>query len=461
MTKITVKGEVDDRAVEQLKRCVENDDAPYAALLPDGHVGYSMPIGGVVGYRNYVSPSGVGYDIGCGNKAVFTSLHYQDVREDLPRIMDEIVDRISFGVGRVNNEPLDHPILDRINHATHKDIRAMLPKARKQLGTVGAGNHYVDLFREVDTDRLVIGVHFGSRGFGHGIASGFLALAQGKRFTDRATEGEMDAPPTLLHVDSALGYMYVEAMTLAGDFAHAGRDVVCDKVLEILGGESIREVHNHHNYAWLEEHGGERLWVVRKGCTPAFPGQEGFVGSTMGEPSVILRGRAAPPDGHTFRDIRAELRREEDQRSLLFSTVHGAGRVMSRTKAAGRMGARAECADRNCDFFVPFKQYRHEREIRGVREDERFTLCPAHPDGRMQKRRGRVADGLIDYSEVRSSLRGLGIELRGGAADEAPAAYKRLYEVLSYVDNTVEVTSRLVPVGVAMAGANTFDPWKD
>jgi tRNA-splicing ligase RtcB len=102
-------------------------------------------------------------------------------------------------------------------------------------------------------------------------------------------------------------------------------------VLEILGGVSTYEVHNHHNFAWRETHHGEDVWVIRKGCTPAFPGQEGFVGATMGEPSVILRGT----------DTAAG-------RALLHSTVHGAGRVMSRTQAAGRMGTRAECTVRDC-----------------------------------------------------------------------------------------------------------------
>jgi tRNA-splicing ligase RtcB len=254
----------------------------------------------------------------------------------------------------------------------------------------------------------------------------------------------MDSPPVLLPVDSELGQAYIAAMTLAGDYAYAGRDVVVDKVLEILGTTSTYEVHNHHNFAWRERHQGRDVWVIRKGCTPAFPGQEGFVGATMGEPSVILRGTDDPAG-------------EE----LLRSTVHGAGRVMSRTQAAGRMGTRMECGERDCPFWVTAGEYHHERKRAGLPEGARFTLCPRHPDARMIKRRGRVKQGLIDFDAVQARLRTSGIELRGGAADEAPDAYKRLDAVLAAHGSTVEIVHRLTPIGVAMAGADTFDPYKD
>jgi tRNA-splicing ligase RtcB (3'-phosphate/5'-hydroxy nucleic acid ligase) len=449
MIPIEVRGEVDERAQQQLRTCIESaEDAVGGVLCADGHVGYSQPIGGAVAYRDHISPSGVGYDIGCGNKAVATSLLYSDVRADLPRIMDEIFERISFGVGRSNNEQLDHPsaeVLDRIRKdAPMPGIKDLHATATKQLGTVGAGNHYVDLFRDDKTDRIWVGVHFGSRGFGHSIASGFLALAAGLGFEERVKEGEMDSPPVLLDVQSSLGHLYLESMKLAGDYAYAGRDVVCSKVLEILGAESVDEVHNHHNFAWEEEHQGRKCWVIRKGCTPAFPGQRGFVGATMGEPAVILAGVDSP-----------------DSASLLYSTVHGAGRVMSRTQAAGKMSNAAVCSERDCEEWVSWKAYAEERARRGLREDERLSLCPKHPDGKMKKRRIRTKAGAIDYRVVQDDLRQRGIELRGGAADEAPGAYKRLSEVLAYHAGTVEIQHTLIPVGVAMARGDTFDPYKD
>jgi tRNA-splicing ligase RtcB len=290
----------------------------------------------------------------------------------------------------------------------------------------------VDLFRDEADDRIWIGVHFGSRGFGHKTASGFLALAAGLPFGGRAVEGEMMSPPVVFPAGSGLGEAYAEAMALAGRYAYAGRDVVVDEVLDILGTTAHLEVHNHHNYAWQETVAGAPAWVVRKGATPAFPGQLGFVGATMGEPAVILEGVES-----------------DASRDALYSTVHGAGRAMSRTKAAGKIGTRMECSVRDCGFWVPRKEL------------TATTRCPDHPDAKLMKRRGRIRPGAIDFPTVQAELAAKGIELRGGAADEAPAAYKRLDEVLAHHAGTVRILHRLIPIGVAMAPAETFDPYKD
>lgn len=390
-------GPVELRAQQQIERCAARD-APYAVLCADHHVGYSQPIGGAVAYKDHVSPSGVGYDIGCGNKAVLTDLKLNEV--PVTMVMDDIARLIGFGVGRPNPEPVDHPVLEKIFKAEFKPQRKMIQMASNQLGTVGSGNHYVDLFVD-EKDRVWIGVHFGSRGFGHKTASGFLALAQGKGFEDRGTETSMDSAPTLFSTSSTLGQDYIAAMELAGEYAYAGRDMVCKKVLEILGAKEVESVHNHHNFAWKETHFGEEFWVVRKGCTPAFPGQKGFVGATMGDTSVILEGR----DG-------------EDSKEGLYSTVHGAGRVMSRTQAAGKV-----------------------KWIKGV---------PT-----------RVSTGVVDWENVQEEMMKNGIELRGGGADEAPECYKKLEKVLSYHGNTIKVLHHLRPVGVAMAGLDVVDPYKD
>ena len=389
-------GPVDERAKEQLERCATN--AVHAVLCADHHPGYSQPIGGAVAYEDFVSPSGVGYDIGCGNKAVRTNLRASEI--DIAKVMDEITSQIGFGVGRPNPEPVDHPVLDKIKNAEFRPQRRMIQLAAVQLGTVGAGNHYVDLFED-ESGRLWIGVHFGSRGFGHRTASGFLALARGMEFDAKAPEGEMDAPPTLLNINTDLGQSYIEAMNLAGDYAYAGRDVVVSKVLEILGAKSEEEIHNHHNFAWKESHFGTDMWVIRKGCTPAFPGQKGFVGSTMGDVSVILEGVDS-----------------EESKDALYSTVHGAGRVMSRTQAAGKV-----------------------RYVKGVRT--------------------RLKPGLVDWDRVRGEIKSKGIELRGGAPDEAPEVYKSLGEVLEHHGQTVKILHKLRPIGVAMAGEDIIDPYKD
>jgi tRNA-splicing ligase RtcB len=428
---IEVRGDVDPRAVDQLKRCAEAGDAVAAAMCADGHVGYSQPIGGVVAYKDYISPSGVGYDIGCGNKAVCTNLQYDDIKYDTSRIMDDIYSQISFGIGRRNNDRVDHSVLDAIHNAEFAPQRQLYDLAAKQLGTVGAGNHYVDLFK--DSEGFVwVGVHFGSRGFGHKTASGFLALAKGLRFTDHAPEGEMDSPPVLLPVDSNLGQSYIAAMELAGRYAYAGRNIVVDKVLQILDAQPTFEVHNHHNFAWNEVHNGESVWVIRKGCTPAWTGQFGFVGATMGENSVILRG----------------LEHSKAQKNLLYSTVHGAGRVMSRTKAAGKWRRRWTCNNRDCDWYQGPGEHKPE-------------FCPKCGHNKFGKVLIEMKPGLIDFESVKKTLVERGIELRGGAADEAPDAYKRLPDVLAAHSDTIEVVCELEPIGIAMAGLDTLDPYKD
>src|SRR4051794_14916509 len=138
-------------------------DAEFAVLCADHHPGYSQPIGGGIAYEGYVSPSGVGYDIGCGNKAVKTNLRAEDV--GVGGAMREISRRISFGMGQSARERIDHPVLDRIEHAEFEPQRKLAKLAREQLGTVGSGNHYVNVF--ADEDGVVwVGAHFGSRGFG-------------------------------------------------------------------------------------------------------------------------------------------------------------------------------------------------------------------------------------------------------------------------------------------------------
>jgi tRNA-splicing ligase RtcB len=425
-------GAVDERSLKQLERCMEAGGAEFGVLCADHHPGYSQPIGGGIAYEGYVSPSGVGYDIGCGNKASRTDLSRADLDAlgGVEKLMREITRRISFGMGVPATERVDHPVLDQIRNADFTPQRKLSQLAESQLGTVGSGNHYVNLMED-EEGFVWIGVHFGSRGFGHKTASGFLALAQGLPFGGRATEGEMDSPPVLFEIDSELGESYIAAMKLAGDYAYAGRDVVVAKVLEILGAEPTYEVHNHHNFAWQEEHFGRSYWVIRKGCTPARPGQEGFVGGSMGDESVILEG----------------VEGEEAVESL-YSTVHGAGRVMSRTQAAGRVRRRKRwtCANRACNRIF---------EAKGN--------CPDHPGAGLKKVwvEEQLKPGLVDWPEVQARLREQGIVLVGGGADEAPEVYKRLPEVLDAHSGSVRVKHRLRPLGVAMAGRDVHDPYKD
>jgi tRNA-splicing ligase RtcB (3'-phosphate/5'-hydroxy nucleic acid ligase) len=421
LEEIPVFGEPVENAVEQIRMVAANADR--VALMADHHLGYSMPIGGVAAYRDLVSPSGVGFDIACGNKAVRLDLAAGGIAQQIPQIMDEIFHTISFGMGRKNPEPVEHPLFHDDPAWAIPAVADLYDLARKQLGTVGGGNHYVDLFRD-EEDRVWVGVHFGSRGFGHKIATHYLdagaaqarkaregaahATTVGAGASRRGAAGGMNAPPVLIDADTNLGEEYLAAMNLAGRYAYAGRDWVCERVAELLGAPILEEVHNHHNFTWRETHFGEDYWVVRKGATPAFPGQLGFVGGSMGEPSVILRGLDS-----------------EESRMGMYSTVHGAGRVMSRRAAAGKKN---------------YRRGRGKKKRRGSRDEP---------------------GGLVTPEMMREWVQRAGVELRGGGVDESPHCYRRLEDVLAAHAGTIEILHRLVPMGVAMAPADEWDPYKD
>ncbi len=362
--------------------------AERGALMADAHLGYVMPIGGVMAYENKVSPVGVGFDIGCGNMAV--KLDQKSGDFDVSAALDVIEDRIHFGLGGDNpdapddHELFDAPEWDAIPNHVRGDLKQ---KARKQLGTVGSGNHYVDLFRDED-DFVWIGVHFGSRGFGYQTARGFMNLSQ-----DKEWNGKFEQKEILLDLDTALGHDYFAAMNLAGKYAYAGREWVCYTLANAFDSVIIEEVHNNHNFAWKEEHEGRELVVVRKGATPAFPGQRGFVGGSMGDISVILEGVES-----------------EKSCEALYSTIHGAGRLMSRTEAKGNY-------------------------------------------------RGRdLSQSAIKPNMIYNRLAEMGVELRGGGLDEAPQVYRQLNNVLESHKDTIRVVHTLHPLGVVMDGPEKFKP---
>lgn len=273
---IPVWGEVDDETFAQMKAITTNQDHKplYAAMMADHHVGYSVPVGGVVAYEKAICVNGVGYDIACGNKAVLLDCKAEDIKANIYRTMNEVQKHISFGVGRINEEKVNHEIFEDPIWRETDLLRGLLDKSRSQLGTVGSGNHYVDIFTD-EMDRIWVGVHFGSRGLGHSIATHFVKAGGG-------VDG-VHAKPVIFDEDSDLGQQYIRCMELAGRYAYAGRDWVCDRVSRILRGQILEEVHNHHNFAWRERHFNKDLWVIRKGATPAYPGQKGFVGGSMGE----------------------------------------------------------------------------------------------------------------------------------------------------------------------------------
>src|SRR6516164_1280875 len=342
-------GQHDAATVGQMQNCMRHGNVAAGVICADGHLGYAQPVGGVIAYRDQISVSGVGFDIGRS---------------------------ISFGLGRVNEERVDHALFasDLWERSERTDYKQ---KAQAQLGTVGSGNHYVDLMRD-EEGHVWIGVHFGSRGLGHSTATKYLKLAGG--------QDGMNVPPAILDANSDLGRAYLAGMELGGLYAYAGREWVVERVRRIVGGSVLDSVHNHHNFAWREQHGGENYWVVRKGATPAFPAQRGFVGGSMGDDAVIIEGVEST-----------------ESAAMLYSTIHGAGRLFGRKEA---------------------------------------------------KRR-------FQRAEMDNWLRARGVVLFGADLDESPMAYRRLPNVLAEHAHTIKVQHTLRPFAVVMAGSGEFDPFKD
>lgn len=389
---LKIIGNHEHKTIAQAENCLKHG-ADKFILCADGHLGYGHPIGGVAAYKDKISISGVGYDIACGNMAVKLPVKSKEVK-DWHSIGQRIFKEVSFGVGRNNETPVEAEFLDTEANWNNEALQGLKDLAANQLGTVGSGNHYVDVFHD-EEDFIWIGVHFGSRGLGHKSTTHFLKKMEAK--------DSMDADPCIVDLNSDIGQNYFEAMTLAGKYAYAGREWVCDTVSEIIQGnkERLDMVHNHHNFAFIEEHDGETYFVVRKGSTPAFPDQRSFIGSTMSDQSVIVRGLDTP-----------------EAKENLYSTVHGAGRVLSRTQAAGK-----------------FKGWGSKKV--------------------------RVSEGLINEDEMRQKVKSKGVHLFGAGADEAPDCYKKLEEVLEFHKDSVTVETRLTPIVVCMAGNETIDPYKD
>ena len=368
---LVIFGEHEEGTIQQMRECMKVGNVVKGVLCADGHLGYAQPVGGVIAYEDQISISGVGFDIGCGNMAVRLDTTVSTV--DLPVLATAIAANISFGIGRSNNDVVEHPLFDDKEAWQAAGMEPYRQKAQAQLGTVGSGNHYVDILNDI-AGHLWIAVHFGSRGLGHTIATKYLKAAGGK-------DG-MNVPPAVVDARSPLGQDYIAAMELAGRYAYAGREWVVERVRKIIGGEVLETVHNHHNFAWQEEHDGRLLWVVRKGSTPLWPGQSSFIGGSMTSLARVITGEDT-------------ARNEEG----LYSTIHGAGRVLGRSAAKKTF----------------------------TRED-------------------------LDLHVKQS-----GIILVGGGVDEIPAAYRNLKSVLAAHSGTFDTKYVLCPLVVVMAGEKELD----
>lgn len=295
---------LEESALEQFKSAMESEHTVKGALMPDAHTGYTLPIGAVIATKDYVFPSYVGYDIGCGMCAVKTTFKVDDVRFNSKIIMDQIYRDLPVGFRHHQKEQkskLDTLFLTEVGG----DI-FVKKNGFRQLGTLGGGNHFVEIGFDEDDSVWVI-VHSGSRGVGHGIAHYYMCKASP---TGKASEGHFG-----FDVNSEIGKAYVNDLNWALDFALENRKMIINTVISSIEryvrGDQINHslINRNHNHAERKD----GLWIHRKGATHAEKGMMGVIPGNMRDGSFIVKGKGC-----------------EDS---LCSSSHGAGRVMGRKVA--------------------------------------------------------------------------------------------------------------------------------
>lgn len=311
--------DIDEGAHRQMRDACRVPSAVGAALMPDAHVGYGLPIGGVLACENAVIPYAVGVDIACRMKLSVLDMPVKFLDDQREQFRSALSRGTRFGVGCTHQPKQDHAVMDN-DWGVTRITRQRKDTAWKQLGTSGSGNHFVEFGTlsfderddELDLDAgtyLALLSHSGSRGAGAAVCSTYSQIAQ--RQLPRSCEklGRL----AWLDLDSEAGQEYWAAMSLMGDYASANHAVIHRLVTKLLGARVIAGVENHHNFAWKEKHLGREVIVHRKGATPAGQGVLGVIPGSMADPGFVVRGLGNPLS--------------------LDSASHGAGRCMSRRQA--------------------------------------------------------------------------------------------------------------------------------
>jgi len=367
----------EERSLEQMRNACALPVAVAGALMPDAHVGYGLPIGGVLATDNAVIPYAVGVDIACRMKMSVLDLPPSLLESDVNRLKSAIARGTQFGVGASFKDKRQHPVMD-LDWSVSPITQQNKDRAWSQLGTSGSGNHFVELGTltlEKPDLGLEAGVylallsHSGSRGTGAAVADHYSKLA-------RKLHPEL--PDELSHLawldlDSAEGQEYWAAMELMGQYAAANHACIHRDVTRNLGAQVRADIENHHNFAWKERHFDREVIVHRKGATPAGKGVLGVIPGSMATPGFIVRGKGEP--------------------ASMDSASHGAGRVMSRTKAL-----------------------------------KTFTWEQAH-----------------------AFLKAHQVTLMSAGLDEVPMVYKNIEEVMAAQSDLVEIVARFDPRLVKMA----------
>jgi tRNA-splicing ligase RtcB len=310
---------IDQNTINQMDVAMQLPVAVKGALMPDAHVGYGLPIGGVIATENSVIPYGIGLDIGCRMSLSVYDIPASYISRNSYQIKMALKEQTHFGIGQLQNTYEEHEVLDRGEFNEIDLLRQLHGKAKGQIGTSGSGNHFVEVGTVELTDGNqfnlragnYVGVlaHSGSRGLGAAIANYYTRVAIDTCWLPKGAQ-----QLAWLDLDSEAGQEYWIAMNLAGDYARACHEVIHRKMAKALGIKPVVKVENHHNFAWKErQEDGQELIVHRKGATPAQSGQLGIIPATMTEPGYIVSGKGAS--------------------DALHSASHGAGRKMSRKKA--------------------------------------------------------------------------------------------------------------------------------
>ncbi|HAM73666.1 MAG TPA: RNA-splicing ligase RtcB [Verrucomicrobiales bacterium] len=372
---------LDPEAMNQMGRACQLPISVAGALMPDAHVGYGLPIGGVLATDNAVIPYAVGVDIACRMKLTVLDLPVRDLDRKREGLTHAIESETRFGIGASFQDRRDHAVMEG-DWTVSPVTRQHRDRAWAQLGTSGSGNHFVEFgvfsaggrIGSLEPGEYVALLsHSGSRGTGAAVCD---------FYSRRAMELHPELPREHRHLawlglDSPEGVEYWAAMELMGRYAAANHELIHQHIARRLGLEVLLDVENHHNFAWKERHrigGIERDLVVhRKGATPAGEGVLGIIPGSMATPGFLVRGRG--------------------ESASLRSASHGAGRVMSRTRAM-----------------------------------ETF-----------------------EWEKVNRLLKDRGVRLLSAGLDEVPMVYKDIHQVMAAQQDLVEVLGRFDPRLVKMA----------
>ncbi|MEQ8243109.1 RtcB family protein [Fulvivirga sp.] len=373
---------IEPGAINQMEIAMKLPITNSGALMPDAHQGYGLPIGGVLATNNAVIPYGVGVDIGCRMCLSIFDVSAGYVQNHVDSLLKMLLDHSKFG-NEVFKRPKDHEVLGRKEFDEINILKSLKDRAYSQIGTSGGGNHFVEFgVVEVLNDDLGIPkgkylsllTHSGSRGLGANVARHYTKLAM-----DKCILPSQAKHLAWLDLDTEDGQEYWLAMSLAGDYASACHHQIHERIAQAFGEQHLMRVENHHNFAWKEQNAdGNEIIVHRKGATPAADGVLGIIPGSMTSPGFIVKGKG--------------------NADAINSASHGAGRVMSRTKAKQTLSKR----------------------------------------------------------EVQKHLKTAGIHLIGSGIDEAPMVYKDIHKVMEYQTDLVDVLGQFTPKVVRMCGDNRF-----